>query len=494
MARKAAKGLLALGVARGEHVAIWAPNTPEWLFVLFGCAKIGAVAVPINHNFGVHELAYVLKHSDTTVLFAMGYRSECPDALQIICSRKEAFSADSLPALRKVVFMGGQDYPGMQNWRDFLQGETTVDEASLLAREREAKADDIFILQYSSGTTGFPKGAMLSHAAYLKNAGALAQRKQHAERDLICIPLPFYSSYGLLSLLVAIITGAGILVMERFVARDLLQALENWRATAIYGTPTMFLAALEVLARHDYNLSALRGGSISGDYCPPELVRAVCERMGVVKIGIQYGSTETLVTVASRPDDSWEKRVSTIGRAMPDTAIRIVDPQSGREAATGEYGELWVKGPSVMRGYYKSPEHTAGVIDEAGWLHSGDLACADAEGYYRITGRIKDVIMRGGESIYPAEIEEFLTTHPQVLEAKVVGIPSGYYGEEVVAFIRLKPGESMTSLALKRFCRQRIAIHKVPVQFFFVEQYPQTAGGKVHKSKLREMAAHLIRT
>ena len=488
MACKAARGLLAIGVSRGESVAVWAPNILEWLFILFGCAKIGAVAVPVNFNCGMYELEYILKQSDASVLFwadSIGRTDECA---------VRELQSSSLPMLRNVVFLGTDQYSDMLSWSNFLQKAADVDDAALSAREMTIRLDDIFIIQYSSGTTGFPKGAMLTHSSYVLNAIAIAERKKHIPQDIICVLSPFYSSYGFLSMLVTVAAGAAALVAERFVAREMLQMMEDWRATAIYGTPTNFLAMLEILDHHQYDLIFLRGGSISGDYCPPEIAKRIVEKIGTAELGIQYGSTETLVTVMNWPEEPLEKRIGTIGQAMPDTVVRIVDPQTGLEMEKGRYGELCVKGPSVMKGYYKSPELTARTIDPEGWLHSGDLACADGDGYYRIMGRIKDVIIRGGENIYPAEIEVFLMTHPKVNDVKVVGIPSSYYGEEAVAFVRLKPGQTATALEFKSFCRRQIAINKVPVQFFFVDQYPETSSSKVQKYRLRELAVQLLRT
>lgn len=481
-AREVAKGLLALGISHGDHIAIWAANIPEWLFILFGCAKIGAVAVPINANCGVYELEYILQQSDAKMLFWAGNRSE------------ECLNFLGFSGLFRVVAVGEQHYPGMLCWQDFLRGAAGVNEVLLAIRERELTPDDVFIIQYSSGTTGFPKGAMFTHAAYVMKAAVIVDKKGHSPQDIVCVPLPFFSSFGFLSVLIAIAAGAATMVMERLLAAEILASLERWRATAIYGTPSIFMAMLEMFALHRYDLSSLRAGGISGDYCSPDLAQAVIRRLGIEEAGIHYGSTETLITIMPCPGDPLEKRTGTIGQVLPDTMVRVIDPQNGLEVQAGEYGELCIKGSSSMLSYYKSPELTAEIIDANGWLHSGDLAQADADGYYRITGRIKDVIIRGGENIYPAEIEGFLATHPKVLDAKVVGLPSAFYGEEVVAFVRLQPGQNASSLELKRFCRQRISITKVPVRFFFTDQYPETASGKVQKNRLRERAVQLLQS
>ncbi|MDT8902773.1 AMP-binding protein [Anaeroselena agilis] len=495
LSREVAKGLLASGVSRGDHVAVWAANIPEWLFILFGCAKIGAVAVPLNANCGVYELEYILRQSDAKALFWAGGRTEeCLAALRGICSGDPVAADDArrFPELCRVVAVGEPLCPGMLGWKEFLAGAAVVDDAALAYCEKKVRPDDVFLIQYSSGTTGFPKGAMLTHAAYVAKAAVVADRKGHTANDVICVPVPFFSSFGFLAVLVAIAAGAATLVMERFLAREMIAAVERWRATAIYGTPTMFLAALELADLRSYDLSSLRAGGISGDYCSPELAEAVIMRLGLAEAGIHYGSTETLITIMPRPGDPLGKRTATVGQALPDTMVKIVDLRTGRGARPGEHGELCTKGASSMLGYYKAPELTAEIIGADGWLRSGDLAWIDSEGFCRITGRIKDVIIRGGENIYPAEIEEFLATLPQVLDAKVVGVPSAFYGEEIVAFVRLKPGQKASALELKRFCRRLISINKVPKRVFFIDKYPETASGKVQKSKLRETAAQLL--
>ncbi|MBP2663731.1 MAG: acyl-CoA synthetase (AMP-forming)/AMP-acid ligase, partial [Firmicutes bacterium] len=324
------------------------------------------------------------------------------------------------------------------------------------------------------------------------NAFETAKYQGLTPQDISCIPLPFFHAYGCIAVMAAVAAGAAIAVIEQFNAQELVKTLEGCQATAVCGTPTMFVAALEELSHHCYDLSSLRGGNMAGAFCPPQLVQAVVDKLGAREFGILYGSTEAIISIMNRWDDSLEHRINTLGQALPEVELKIVDPQTGETVAAGTAGELCIKSPSRMKGYYKMPEATAQAIDSAGWLHSGDLACIDTEGYCRITGRIKDMIIRGGENVYPAEIEEFLTTHPKIKDAQVVGIPCEYYGEEVVAFVRLQAGQSATPLEIKRYCRERIAIHKVPAQFLFVEQYPQTASGKVQKFKLRELAIQLL--
>lgn len=500
IARQVAKGLLALGIARGEHIALWAPNLPEWLFVLFGCAKAGAPLVAVNTNYRAYELEYVLKQSDATTLFLAGGAGQpggYPAAVYDICpelktARPGQLKAGRLPELRKVVFLGEEKHPGMFSWTEFLNRGADIGEQELAIREESLEPGDAFTIQYTSGTTGVPKGAMLTHTAYVINAFATTGRQGLTPEDTVCIPLPFFHAYGCIAVMAAVAAGAAIAAVEQFRARDMLRIMETCRATAVSGTPTMFVAALEELSKRPYDLSCLRGGNVSGAPSPPELVKAVAEKMGAREFGVLYGSTEAIISIMNHPDASLEHRAGTIGRAMPDVELKIIDPRTGQEVPAGVQGELCVKSPSTMKGYYKMPEATAKAIDARGWLHSGDLACADANGFYRITGRLKDVIIRGGENIYPAEIEEFLFTHPKIKDSQVVGIPCSYYGEDTVAFVRLKQGQTATPLEIKRYCRERIALIKVPTYFIFVDQYPQTASGKVQKFKLREMAVEML--
>ena len=325
---------------------------------------------------------------------------------------------------------------------------------------------------------------MLSHSAYLVNSAAIAERQGLKPDDVNCVPLPFFHAYGCLMILATLASGGTVAALERFRARDMLEVMESCSATAVSGTPTMFVAALAELSNRNYDLSSLRGGNMAGAFCPPELVREVVERMGVL-----YGSTEGLVSLMNAPSASLAQRIGTVGNAMPGYEAKIVDPQSGDgELSEGVQGELCIRGSSMMRLYYKMEETTSKTLDAEGWLHSGDLASCDSAGFYRITGRIKDMIIRGGENIYPAEIEAFLLTHPKVMDSQVVGIPCDYYGEDIVAFLRLKREQSAKALEMKRFCRERIAINKVPVMFFFVDQFPLTASGKVQKFKLKELA------
>ncbi len=498
-ARRVAAALLALGAARGENAALWAPNMTAYMGIAFGCAKAGVPLVLVNTNFRAYELEQVLRQTEAVTLFiadGAGRPGEFAEALGELCPELAdavagRVAAARLPHLRRVVFLGEERLPGMFSWPEFLALADDADEALVAAREAAVTAEDVFVILLTSGTTGTPKGAMLTHANLAYVAAAAGEGLGLTPADRLCIPLPFFHAYGLGMVLAAVAAGAAVAPLDRFRAPELLATIEGCRCTMVFGTPTMFVAALEELASREYDLYSLRGGNTAGAFCPPELATAVIDKMGAREFGVFFGMTESYCTI-NRPEDPMDRRVSTIGRAMPGMEIRVVDPRTGREAPAGAAGEFCMRGPAVMKGYYKMPEATARAIDSDGWLHSGDLAQADAGGYYCITGRIKDMIIRGGENIHPAEIEEFLFAHPKVADAQVVGVPCDYYGEDVVAFVRLKAGCTATSLELKRYCRERIALIKVPAKFFFVDRYPLTASGKVQKFRLREMAAQLL--
>lgn len=499
-ATSVSKALQALGVARGEHVAIWATNLSQWLIIQFGCSLAGNPLVALNTNYQTYELEYVLKQSDATTIFladGASHLKEYLKSMHTLCPELATSPPGNLissrfPKLKNIIYLGEGQMPGMLNWQEFLAKAPMVSNEEFATREHQVTGQDTFVIQYTSGTTGFPKGAMLSHQGYILNATAMAHCQKLTPQDVLFTPLPLFHAYGCLVIMTSIITGATAVVLERFQAKDMLQAMEQYRATMVSGTPTMFVAALAEKARQAYDLRSLRGGNMAGAPCPPELVRDVVETLGASEFGVLYGSTEAAVCMMNEPDELLEKRIRTLGKALPGIAIKIVDPETGEEVPYGLQGELCIKGPSNMKGYYNRPQETAKTLDADGWIHSGDAACVDSEGFYKMTGRIKDMIIRGGENIYPAEIESFLFTHPKVKSAEVVGIPCDFYGEEVVAFVSTKAGESVTPLELKRYCRAHIALNKVPAHFFFVEQFPQTASGKVQKFKLREMALELL--
>ncbi len=487
-AGQVAAAILALGVGRGEHAAIWAPNVPEYLPVEFGAALVGVPLVMLNTNYKAYELEYALCQSDAALLFLTEGAVRPGEYLETLAQIR-----DRLPRLRQVVLLAETAPVGMLSWPEFLAGAAQVKAEDLTVRQAQVTSEDIFTLQYTSGTTGAPKGAMVSHRAYLRNPLAMSERQGLRSDDITCVPLPFFHAYGCLVIFSALVFGGAVAVVERFVAPNFLQVLEQSRATQVTGTPTMFVAAMEELRNRRYDLTALRGGNGAGAVCAPELVRFVIETMGAGDFCILYGSTEVLGATFTAPGDPLEQRLTSVGRALPGYEVKVIDPKTGESLPDGVQGELCIRGESIMTGYYNMPEQTRAALDTEGWLHSGDLASMDGQGYVKISGRIKDLIIRGGANIYPAEIEAFLLTHPKVADAQVVGVPCEYYGEEPVGFIRLKRGESVSSLELKKYCRERIAIHKVPVSFFFVEDYPLTASGKVQKFKLRELATQKMK-
>jgi fatty-acyl-CoA synthase len=488
--RHAARALMGLGVGRGEHVGIWATNWPQWVVLQFAAAQMGAVLVNVNPAYRAHELRYVLQQADITALFLTDrYKtSNYFDILSEVCP-EPGRSADC-PRLRHVVSIQETKRPGMLAWSEYLAQADAISDAELDERAAELGEEDVVNIQYTSGTTGFPKGAMLTHRNLLMNAYYIGERMAFSERDRLCIPVPFYHCFGcVLGTLTCVVYGAAMVVpAESFDPLATLEAVQGEGCTALYGVPTMFIAELSHPRFGDYNLRSLRTGIMAGSPCPIEVMRAVGERMGARELTIGYGLTEAspIITQTATTDDL-EHRVATVGRRLPGVEVRIVAPGSLEPLPPGEQGELIARGHGIMKGYYNKPAETAAAITPDGWLHSGDLALETPDGYYRITGRIKDMIIRGGENVYPREIEEFLFTHPAILDVQVVGLPDERFGEEVCAWVRLKPGASLTEEVLKTYCRGRIAHFKVPRYVVFVEEYPSTVTGKVQKFRLREL-------
>lgn len=482
-----ARALLAAGIAKGDHVAIWAPNVPEYMTIAFGCAKVGVTLVMLNTSYRNYDLEYALKQSEARILFLTdGYAAtgEYVDVLREVRS--------SLPNLTQAVLIGGAEYGGFAKWDEFLAQGQMADQAEFAARMGEVIGDEVFSIQYTSGTTNVPKGVMVSQKAYLSSFVATSNREGIGSADVLCMPLPLFHVYGFSEVASILRVGGSAVVLERFRPLEFLAVLEKYRVTFANGVPTMFVAALAMLENRPYDLRSMRGGNIGGAFCPPEIVARISEKLSAPELGVLYGSTEALAVLISSPLAPLEKRTGTAGPPLQGVALRIVDPATGEAVPVGRQGELWVKSHLLMQGYYRMPEETAKVLDVDGWYHTGDLATVDADGCYKIVGRVKDMLIRGGENIAPAEVEEFLLTHPKVRDAHVVGIHSEYYGEEIIAFVRLKPGETADVVDMKRYCRQHIAIYKVPDYFFFVDEYPLTASGKVQKFKLRELAAQLL--
>jgi fatty-acyl-CoA synthase len=492
-----AKGLMKLGIQKGDHLSIWANNVPEWVIAQFATAKAGAVLVTINTSYQTLELEYVLKQSDSRHLMLIeGVKGreylemihelcpelrDCPQG-QLKCRR--------LPLLRNVIYLGEEKNPGMTSWAEVVEAGKEVTDRELGRRQALLDPDEVINMQYTSGTTGFPKGVMLSHTNLIGNARSIAECLNFSQRDRLCIPVPFFHCFGcVLGTLTCVVSGATMVPVVPFKPDKVLQTIEKEHCTAVHGVPTMFIAELEELSKKDYDTSSLRTGIMAGSPCPIEVMKSVCHDMGAREICITYGLTEASPAITmTRTDDPIELRVSTVGRALPNVEVQIVDPESGEVLGAGQQGELCTRGYHLMKGYFKMPEATDSVIDQEGWLYTGDLAVMDENGYCRITGRLKDMIIRGGENIYPREIEEFLYRHPKVKDVQVVGVPSRRYGEEVVAFVQLREGQTAGPEDIRDFCKGKISRQKIPEFVIFVTSYPATSSGKVQKYKLREIA------
>ncbi|MBF0706521.1 AMP-binding protein [Alkalihalobacillus hwajinpoensis] len=494
---RVAKALLGLGVTKGENVAVWATNVPEWLLLQFATAKVGAVLVTINTNYQSSELEYVLKQSESTRLFLIdGFKgTSYPEVFLQLQKSNDQLTVGKcaiagLPYLKDVIYIGTEERSSFMKWRDFLKGSVSVTDKALEMRNGELDPDDVINMQYTSGTTGFPKGVMLTHNNILNNGFQIGQCMELTHNDRLCIPVPFFHCFGcVLGTLAAFSAGATIFPIIEFEPELVLRTVEKERCTALHGVPTMFISELSLAEFESYNLSSLRTGIMAGSPCPIEVMKNVMKRMNMVEITIAYGQTEASpVITQTRTNDPLEYRVNTVGRALPGVEVKIVDPVSGLEVPSGEAGELCTRGYHVMRGYYNMPEATNQVIDEEGWLHTGDIAKMDSEGYVEITGRLKDMIIRGGENVYPREIEEFLYSHPSVQDVQVIGVPDEKYGEKVVACIQLKEKGAVNASDILLYCKGKIARYKVPAHVFFVDEYPMTASGKIQKYKLRESA------
>jgi fatty-acyl-CoA synthase len=495
--QEVSRALLALGVEQGEHVGIWVTNWPQWVVLQFATAQVGAVLVNINPAYRPHELEYVLNQADITTLFLTDRfkTSEYFDLLAVVCPELALCPPCELrsakcPKLRRVISIKTAARPGILAWDGFCRASGRVAAADLAKRQGQVQSGDVVSIQYTSGTTGFPKGAMLTHRNLLMNAFYVGERMAFSEHDRLCIPVPFYHCFGcVLGTLVCVVTGAAMVIpAEGFDAGATLEAIQAERCTALYGVPTMFIAELTHPRFADFDLGSLRTGIMAGAPCPIEVMRAVTDKMHAREMTIAYGLTEASpIITQTATTDSLEHRVGTVGRTIPGAEVRIVSPGSLEPLPPGKQGELMVRSHGVMKGYYHKPTETAEAITSEGWLHTGDLALETPDGYYRITGRIKDMIIRGGENIYPREIEEFLYTHPKVADVQVVGLPDEQYGEQVSAWIRLKSGEQLTAAEVQEFCRGQIAHYKIPHYVVFVEEYPSTVTGKIQKYKLREL-------
>ncbi|MFI5672500.1 AMP-binding protein [Streptomyces sp. NPDC051704] len=479
-----ALGLLDLGIAKGDRVGIWAPNRAEWTLVQYATAKIGAILVTVNPAYRSHEVEYVLRQAGIRLLVA-AERFKSSDYAGMI---EEV--APRCPDLEFTVLLEAPE------WTSLLERGRGGDPADLVRAGAELSPDDPVNIQYTSGTTGFPKGATLSHHNILNNGFFVGELCHYTEQDRVCIPVPFYHCFGMVMGNLACTSHGAAMVIPApaFDPVATLAAVEAESCTSLYGVPTMFIAELAAPGFDSYDLSSLRTGIMAGSPCPVEVMKEVIDRMGMREVSICYGMTETSpVSTQTRAGDSVERRVSTVGRVGPHLEVKVVDPQSGRTVRRGEPGELCTRGYSVMLGYWGEEERTAEAVDAARWMHTGDLAVMDEDGYLSITGRIKDMVIRGGENVYPREIEEFLHGHPDVLDVQVVGVPDAKYGEELMAWVRMREGaEPLTAAAVRAYCDGRLAHFKIPRYVHVVEEFPMTVTGKVRKVEMRETAARLL--
>ncbi len=495
---RCACGLMALGIARGERVGIWAPNRAEWLITQLATSKIGAILVNINPAYRLHELEYALNQSGCSALvFAPQFRGVDYRAMvyelapELASAQPGKLVTARLPLLHTVISLGDEPGLGMYNWQDLLAAAERVAAGDLAARQAEQQFDDPINIQYTSGTTGYPKGATLSHHNILNNGYFVARLMQFSDQDRLVIPVPLYHCFGMVMGNLGCITHGATMIYpsEGFEPLAVLEAVQEERATALFGVPTMFIAELEHPEFSRFDLSSLRTGVMAGSPCPVEVMRKVQALMNMHEVEICYGMTETSpVSTQTRIGAPLEKQVSTVGQVHPHVEVKIIDPASGKLLPRGETGELCTRGYSVMLGYWDNEEATRKAIDAAGWMHTGDLAVMDDEGYVNIVGRIKDMIIRGGENIYPREIEEFLYTHPKVSDVQVIGVPDERYGEEIVAWIKLKPGETADAEEIRAFCRGQIAHFKIPRYVKFVDSFPMTVTGKIQKFRMREQS------
>ena len=479
-----AMGLLAAGLEKGDRVGIWAPNVAEWTLVQYATAKIGVVLVNINPAYRTHELEFVLKQAGVSVLVAAVSFKTSDYAGMIEQVRPKC------PELRQVILIGTPD------WDELVTAGRAGDRVELARRQGELSPDDPINIQYTSGTTGFPKGATLSHHNILNNGYFVGRLCGYTSEDRVCIPVPFYHCFGMVMGNLGCTTNGATMVIPGpgFEPKATLTAVAQERCTSLYGVPTMFIAELNDAGFESYDLSSLRTGIMAGSPCPVEVMKQVVDRMGMTEVTICYGMTETSpVSMQTRADDSLERRVSTVGRVHPHVEIKIIDPETGLTLPRGEPGELCTRGYSVMLGYWNEPEKTAEAIDQARWMHTGDLGVMDSDGYVNITGRIKDMVIRGGENVYPREIEEFLYTHPDVLDAQVVGVPDAKYGEELCAWVTIREGAAeLTAEAVREFAAGKLAHYKIPRYVLVVDGFPMTVTGKVRKVEMREKSVELL--
>ena len=497
-----AKGLLSIGVEKGTHVGIWAGNVPDWLSFLYACAKIGAVAVTVNTNYKRSELEYVCQNSDMHTLCIVNGDKGSDDFVNIVydiipelktCQRGY-LKSKALPKMKNVVYIGQEKYRGMYNTAEILLLVSNIDDKELNEAKKNVSCHDVVNMQYTSGTTGFPKGVMLTHHSISNNGYLTGEHMKFTQDDKLCVCVPLFHCFGVVLATMNCLThGCTQVMVERFDPLVVLASIHKERCTALYGVPTMFIAEMNHPMFSMFDMSSLRTGIMAGSLCPIELMRQVEEKM-FMKVTSVYGLTEASPGMThTRIDDSFETRCTTVGREFEFTEVKVIDPETGEECPIGVQGEMCNRGYNTMKGYYKNESATNEVIDKNGFLHTGDLGVKDPDGNFRITGRIKDMIIRGGENIYPREIEEFLYKMDGIKDVQVAGIPSKRYGEEVGAFIILHNGVEMTDLDVKDFCNGKIARYKIPRYIFFIKEFPMTGSGKIQKFKLKDLGLELCK-
>lgn len=498
-----AKGLLAMGIKPGEHIGVWATNIPQWVLLQYGAARAGIVLVTINPAYRPFELSYTSSQSDIVALFLTDqfkssdyyaiFAEACPE---IASAYQGMIRTEAFPKLRLAVALKPNAPSGYLPWDEMLSASRNIEDSLLDTIAASLNANDVINIQYTSGTTGFPKAAMLTHRNILMNAWYVTGCQNISENDRMCVPVPFYHCFGcVMGSLGAVSRGATLVIpAEYFQPATTLEALEKERCTTIYGVPTMFVAMLDEMQKTPRTLPALRSGIMAGSPCPIEVMKKVIEVMNCREITIAYGQTETSpVVTQSHTDDSVTLRVETVGREIDGVEIEIRHPETGAKMPDGAQGELCARGHTTMRGYYKNPEATRAAIDKDGWVHTGDLAIRRTDGYFKITGRLKDMVIRGGENIYPREIEEFLFTHPAVAQAAVFGVPDAKYGEELCAWVQTHTGTSVSEEDLRSFCKKSLAHYKVPRYIQFVDCFPTTVSGKIQKFKMREAVCDALK-
>ncbi len=496
-----AKGLMALGVKRGEKVAVWATNVPHWLTLQFATARIGAILLTININYRTEEISYLLRQSECENIFIIdGYRdTDYVNTLyelvpELRTQPRDRLRSERFPHLRRVLFMGPEKHRGMYSWNEVLAMSVAVDDEEYRRRQEGLSSHDVVNMQYTSGTTGFPKGVMLTHFNITNNGYWVGVNENLTSADRVCLPVPLFHCFGcVLGVMACLNHGATMVILERYDPVNVMMSVEHEKCTALYGVPTMFIGVLDHKLFDRFDLSSLRTGIMAGSPCPVKTMRECVDRMNMREVTIVYGLTEVspAMTQTRYDEPSLERKCSTVGKAIPGIEVAVIDPETGEHLGPGRHGELCCRGHNVMKGYYNMPEETAKAIDKDGWLHSGDIGMVDEDGYFSVTGRLKDMIIRGGENIYPKEVEDFIHHLEGVADVQVVGVPSVKYGEVPAAFVILRPGARLTAEDIIDHCRGRIAFYKIPRYVHFLEEYPMTASGKIMKVKLREMASSL---